>query len=118
MPAHKLPNYLRTHRKRVGFSQEELTFLLGGKDRRKISQYELALALPSLKTALAYEVIFGTPIRELFAGVYEQIEREVVQQAEELAQKIYTDNPDQVTARKLEHLRIIIFGSNVIAENE
>lgn len=76
------------------------------------------MALPALKTALAYEALFGTPIRELFAGLYEEIEQEVMRRANELAQRIYTDRPDPVAARKLEHLRAIIFGPDIEAENQ
>ena len=36
---------------------------------------------PSLQAALAYEVIYGKPIRELFAGLYAQVEREVAERA-------------------------------------
>lgn len=118
MPSPKLPNYLKTHRKRAGFSQEELAFLLGCKNPAVVSRYEMSVRQPTLQTALAYEAIFGTPLPELFGGVYEEIEKEVVRRARKLAQKIYTDNPDPATARKLEHLRILIFGPDVIAENE
>jgi hypothetical protein len=33
--------------------------------------------MPPLRTALAYEVIFQKPIRDLFAGVYEIVEKKV-----------------------------------------
>ena len=118
MRSRKLPNYLKTHRKRVGFSQEELAFLLGFQNPAIVSRYELSVRQPSLQTALAYEAVFGTPLPELFAGVYEEIEREVAGRARELAQKIYTDKPDPATARKLEHLRLLIFGPDVLSENE
>ena len=36
---------------------------------------------PDLRTALAYEAIYGRPVRELFAGLYEQIEEEVAGRA-------------------------------------
>lgn len=117
MPRRKLPNYLRTHRKRTGFSQEELAFLLGCQNASKVSRYERFARLPTLKTALAYEAIFGASIRELFAGIYEEIEQEVRKRAETLAQKIYTENPDLLTASKLDHLRAIIFGPDIIEEN-
>jgi transcriptional regulator with XRE-family HTH domain len=103
MAARKLPNYLRTHRRRVGYSQEDLACLLGGKEGNKISRYERRECLPSLKTALAYEAIFGVPVQELFAGVYEEVEKNVHIQAEALAFKLYTEKPNPVTARKLEH---------------
>jgi transcriptional regulator with XRE-family HTH domain len=79
-----LTNYLRTNRKRLAMTQEEVAFLLGvkGEDRGvKVCRDERLAREPSLATALAYEVIYQRPVRELFAGVYEQIEREVVARA-------------------------------------
>jgi len=113
----KLPSYLRTHRRRVGFTQKELAFLLGCQKGSKVSRYERLIRFPSLKTALAYEAIFGTSMQELFAGIYEEIEQEVRKRAEVLFQKLYTEKPDPVTARKLDHLRTIIFGPDIIKEN-
>lgn len=72
---HRLPNYLRTYRKRSGFSQEDLAFLLGVRSGAKVSRYERFARLPGLPTALAYEAIFQVPMRELFGGVYQRIEQ-------------------------------------------
>lgn len=118
MSSRKLPNYLRTQRKRVGFTQDELAFLLGCEHFEMVCRYERSIDLPVLKIALAYHAIFGTSLQELFAGVYEEIEQQVITRAEELAQRIYTDNPDPQTARKLDQLRAIIFAPEIIAENE
>jgi transcriptional regulator with XRE-family HTH domain len=79
-----LSNYLRIHRKRLSLSQEEVAFLLGarGLDKGiKVCRDENFVREPSLQAALAYEVIYGKPIRELFAGLYAQVEREVVERA-------------------------------------
>ncbi len=118
MPSHKLPNYLRANRKRAGFSQEEVAFLLGCGNQAQVSLYERSARLPTLKTALAYKAVFGTPIEELFAGIYQEIEREVLQRAEMLAQRIYSDTPDPLTALKLEFLRIVLVAPQIITENE
>jgi DNA-binding XRE family transcriptional regulator len=79
-----LSNYLRTHRRRLALSQEEAAFLIGvrGMDKGiKVSRDENLAREPSLRTALAYESIYGRPVRELFAGLYEQVEQEVAQRA-------------------------------------
>lgn len=36
---------------------------------------------PSLRAALAYEAIYKIPVRDLFAGLYQQIEQEVAGRA-------------------------------------
>ncbi len=83
-----LPNYLRTNRKQISLSQEEVAFLLGmkGMDKGgKVSRDENNARNPTLDTALAYEAIYGKPIRELFAGRYDQIARDVSSRAKILS---------------------------------
>jgi transcriptional regulator with XRE-family HTH domain len=83
-----LSNYLRTHRKKLALSQEEVAFLLGGTGEHKgskVSRDESFLREPSLRAALAYEAIYGKSVRELFAGLYEEIEKEVVKRAKILS---------------------------------
>ncbi len=79
-----LPNYLHTQRKRFSLSQEEVGFLLGitGMSKgNKVCRDEKFTRTPSLQDALAYEVIFGRPVRELFAGLYQQAEQGVATRA-------------------------------------
>jgi transcriptional regulator with XRE-family HTH domain len=79
-----LLNYLLTNRKRLSLSQEEVGFLIGAKGKSKestVSREEHFKREPSLQTAIAYEVIYGKPIRELFAGLYEEVEQSVAERA-------------------------------------
>jgi|APCry1669193128_1035447.scaffolds.fasta_scaffold22037_2 transcriptional regulator with XRE-family HTH domain len=79
-----LPNYLQTQRKRISLSQEEVGFLLGvtGMSKgNKVCRDENFARAPSLQDAMAYEAIYGRPVRELFAGVYQQIEQDVAARA-------------------------------------
>jgi transcriptional regulator with XRE-family HTH domain len=79
-----LSNYLRTNRKRLALSQEEVAFLLGMNGLTKdeqVNRHENFARKPNLETALAYEAIYGKPVRELFAGMYEQVEQEVANRA-------------------------------------
>ena len=83
-----LSNYLRTYRKKSALSQEEVAFLLGGIGMSKgsaVSRYESFTREPTLSVALAYEVINGKPVRELFAGLYEQVEKDVAKRAKLLS---------------------------------
>jgi len=98
MSLSKLPNYLRTHRKRLGLSQADVSFLLGTKAVAQISRYECSVREPSLERALAYEVIFQKPVRELFGGLYERIEAEVAARAKTLASNT-NQRPGQKTDR-------------------
>ncbi len=88
MAVHKLDNYLRTYRKRSGFSQDELAYLLGTRDGAKVSRYERGGRQPSLDTALAYEAVFGIPPRELFAGRFAKARRSVRRRAAFLRRRL------------------------------
>lgn len=100
----RLQNYLRTYRRRAGFSQDEVAYLLGAKSGTKTSRYERFRRTPSLETALAYEAVFGIPVRELFAGVSQKVERETRMRARRLARKLEVGAGTPAVARKLERL--------------
>jgi len=97
MSSSPLSNYLRTNRNRLALWQEEVAFLLGfkGEDKGiKVCRDEKFAREPSLQSALAYEAIYGRPVRELFAGLYEQVEQEVAERAKILTyQKDGNQNP-------------------------
>jgi hypothetical protein len=97
MSSPHLTNYLRTNRNRLALWQEEAAFLLGfkGEDKgSKVCRDEKFTREPSLRSALAYEAIYGRPVRELFAGLYQQIEQEVAERAKILTyRKVGNQNP-------------------------
>jgi hypothetical protein len=101
-----LTNYLRTNRKRLALTQEEIAFLLGvkGEDKGvKVCRDERFVREPSLRTALAYEAIHQIPVRELFAGLYQQIEQEVAEKA-----KILNFRKDPTTSSRREYRRQVL----------
>lgn len=71
MPVNSLPHYLRTFRRRSGLTQRQLAWLLGCRAGSKVSRYERFARSPGLETVFAYEIIFRTSARELFAGRFE-----------------------------------------------
>jgi len=104
---HKLPNYLRTHRKRAGLTQDEVAYLLGCRDGAKVSCHERFTRQPSLETLFAYQVIFQSPARELFAGVFRKVERRTSGRVRVLLRKLNRKTPDRLTAQKVGFLRTI-----------
>jgi transcriptional regulator with XRE-family HTH domain len=103
----QLPNYLRANRKRLGLSQEEIAFLLGALNGAKVCRYERFVRQPSLETALACEVIFQKSIRELFLGLYKEIERDVIERARVLAHKTGRRPSSPQTLQKCQALGMI-----------
>jgi len=106
---HRLPNYLRTYRKRAGFTQDEIAYLLGCKSGAKVSRYESFSRLPSIKTSFAYSVIFRVPQKELFAGEYQKVESEVIMRARRMIKKYEAFEDDPKFRQKINFLRVIIF---------
>ncbi len=108
--ARKLPNYLRTYRRYTGLSQDEVAFLLGC-DGSAVTYYERSARRPPVESILAFEMIFGAPARDLFAGVCDKVEENTRTRATVLAQKLSAKAPDPITTRKLEVLRNIASAS-------
>ena len=109
--AKRLHNYLLTHRKRSSLTQREVAFLLGCRHKTKVSDYEQRTRRPVLETALAYEAVFGVPVRDLFAGMFDEVEIVTRQRARILARKLSTASRTPLTTRKLDLLSRITSGS-------
>lgn len=100
MSSFQLPNYLRANRKRLALSQDEVAFLLGTRSGAKVCRYERFVREPNLETALACEVIFQRPVRELFGGLYQRIEKGVAERAKVLTYKTALRRTDRRTVEK------------------
>lgn len=99
--SHRFPHYLRTHRKRAGFSQGELAWLLGCRCGTKVSRYERFARKPELETVFAYEVIFGVPARELCAGIFEVVSDATFKRVALLSERLRAASPSRAVDAKL-----------------
>jgi transcriptional regulator with XRE-family HTH domain len=112
-----LHNYLRTYRKRAGLSQAEVAFLLGCHSGAKVSRYEHAVRRPSLETVVAYEVILHTALRDLFAGVYRDVEKRTRKRARILIRNLEAArHTDPRVRRKIAILRALQGGIELDAQ--
>lgn len=89
---------------------------MGCKSGTKVSRYERFNRNPSLETAFAYEAVFGTSARELFAGVYQKVERKILKRAQLLARKLSEGKQDRIATRKLEMLKGMIGGQSELSK--
>ncbi len=80
---------------------------MGCQSGTKVSRYERSARQPNLKTAFIFEAIFRAPTSELFSGMFQKIEKEVLVRAELLVQKLMQQKPSSARARKLEALSLI-----------
>jgi transcriptional regulator with XRE-family HTH domain len=106
MASPKLEHYLRACRKRSGLSQREVGYLLGSRTRAQVSLYERHHA-PPLRTALAFEALFGTPVSEIFFGMRKSAEKELKRRARSLALELRAQDGkrnSRVTSQKLQWL--------------
>ena len=103
----RLSTYLKTLRRRHGLTQKELAFLCGMNGGTQFSRYERGVRDPSLAAMVALLIIFCTTPSELFPGLHAEIQRMVIERAEELYAQLQGD-PKVVTSIKLDLLERLI----------
>src|SRR5258708_3198478 len=108
MPASPLPNYIRTYRKRACLTQEEVAFLLGSKSGASISRHERFKQTPDLQTLLAYELLFRTPVRNLFSRKHQEVEQKLRHRIRLLIRKLTRAGDGRRTLKKIETLTIYL----------
>jgi transcriptional regulator with XRE-family HTH domain len=89
-------SYIRSYRKKARLSQEDVAFLLGGTSGTSVSRHERGRRAPTVETALAYEVILGKPIGELYRRFLTSLRRDIAKRAEQLLQ---TEVPKEHSGR-------------------
>ncbi len=70
-------NQLAMYRRRMGYTQREVSRLLGSTDASMVSHYECGRCLPSFLGALRLEIILRVPVAFLFPGLYDELKREI-----------------------------------------
>lgn len=100
----RLPNYIRTYRRRACLTQREVAFILGTKSSARISRHERFKQQPDLQTLLAYEFLFRTPVRSLFIGTHYHVERKLVRRIKLLIRSLSGVQQGRRIKRKLEIL--------------
>jgi transcriptional regulator with XRE-family HTH domain len=88
MPHPRLQNYLRAYRRKSGLTQREVAFLLGCQNGGVVSRYEKRRRLPPLPTALACQAVFGVPVSELFAGMWDTVDGEIKKRLTQLRSRL------------------------------
>ena len=104
---HRLKSYLRTHRRRWGFTQQELAFLIGIKSSTSISRIERLKRIPTFEAAFALGVIFSVAPPELFPAIFSEVQSGIVERANELYEQLQGD-PSKRTRIKLDFLETLL----------
>jgi transcriptional regulator with XRE-family HTH domain len=108
MPASRLPNYIRTYRKRSCLTQEEVAFLLGSKSSANVSRHERFKQTPDLQTLLAYEILFRTPVRNLFSSTHKEMEQKLKYRIRLLVRKLLRAGHGRGIKKKVETLTALL----------
>jgi len=101
--SHKLIHYLRSERRRDGFTQSDIAALLGIPWKQRVAAYERG-EVPPINAALAYQAIHGKPVSGLFGGAYDAIALAVRRRA----QRMLAANNDSKTARGLRRKKSLL----------
>lgn len=112
-------NYIRGFRRRANLTQTELAFLFGTKCGVKVSKYERRVRAPNLHSALAYQVVFRTPVDELFPDIYTEVETSVIERATVLLHELESSNTDKsVSEFKHDFLADVIAKRPIVERSE
>jgi transcriptional regulator with XRE-family HTH domain len=107
----RFESYLRPLRRRLGFTQGELAFLMGVKSRTVISRIEASKRRPSLSAIFICALVFDTPPSELFPGLISEFHESVHGRANELYEELQ-GNPSKTTRIKLDFLEQLLARSD------
>ena len=105
--ANHMPHYLRRYRLRAALTQKEMAHLLGCQSPATVCQYEARKREPDLRTALAYQVVFGLPVDALFPGIHREVEREVLIRAGRLSEQLTGAQGNPALSHKCKAVRSI-----------
>jgi DNA-binding XRE family transcriptional regulator len=103
----RFQSYLRPLRRRWGFTQGELAFLIGYETGKSISRIEALQQTPTLNAALSCAVIFNTAPVKLFPGALSDAEQRVFARASELYEELQGDS-SKTTRIKLDFLEVLL----------
>lgn len=76
---------LRKFRKSAHLTQREVATLVGYASQRAYSDVELGHKRPALATALGCSILFNASLRDLFPGLAEFVEGDVLERAQRLS---------------------------------
>ena|SRR5713101_69999 len=112
MPPRRLVHHLRSYRKTFGLSQNEVARLLGSRQGSNVCRYERFRSVPSLQTAIAYEIIFNVRLSELLPDLYAHVKERIARRARMLLKKKPSGS------QRCEEAKLAFFESLVTISND
>jgi transcriptional regulator with XRE-family HTH domain len=91
---HKITCLLRTHRLKLGLTQQDLSALVPRTGHNRVSYVERGKRPPNAREIVAYQVIFDTLPEEIFPSVVSEVEEGVARKAYRFHQKLIKDRSE------------------------
>ena len=104
---HRLKSYLRPLRRRWGFTQQEIAFLIGVKSRTVISRIEASARRPSVDAAFICMLVFDVSPSDLFPGLIAELHEDMQLRANDLYEDLQGDS-SKGTRIKLDFLERLL----------
>src|SRR5438046_2196497 len=82
---HQKLNRLVVYRRRMGFSQKQVSKFLGHQDTSMVSRYERGFSFPPLLTAFRLEILYRVPVAFLYPSLYDELRNQLRKQESALA---------------------------------
>ena len=101
-------SYLRSLRRKSTLSQEDVAFLLGTFAGTRVTRHETGECIPPLKVAIAYEVIFGAGVTDIYEDDLRVIAKDVCKRARKLHESLGHRVSDPLRKEKRATLRRVI----------
>jgi transcriptional regulator with XRE-family HTH domain len=111
---------LKKRRQELHLNQNEIAALLGLADASVVSRHEAGLHAPDLRTAIAYQVIYGRTLDKLFPDAFDEVAADIAARASAFAatlRRIPQDQRVNAVLRKLAELtgdETIAYGENTL----
>ena len=99
--------HLRPLRRRYGFTQKELAFLIGIRSRTGVSRIEGSKRKPNLAAVYICALLFNTPPPHLFPDLTSELHEALLRRANELYEELQGDS-SKTTRIKLDFLEQLI----------
>src|SRR5712691_665512 len=100
-PTSRLYNYLTKHRKHSGLSQSDVSFLVRLKNKAELSRYERNVRVPSLRTALACQELYGVAVSDLFAGLSDSVASDTRSRMKRLQARLQAKIDPKITGNRI-----------------
>lgn len=79
-----IPNQLRKFRKRMGYQQKDVAYLLGFRGAGRISEWEAGTSTPSIENLIKLAVIYRTLCDELYITIRRDFIQDLQQREAEI----------------------------------